>query len=69
MGGGEGARPLKLFGECYPDNAWYESWDNGTFFSGADFYKLWYYKHRFQHGIEIVTNVSASSKTHPVVRF
>lgn len=62
------SRPLKLFGECYPNNAWYEARENGTFFGGLDYYKLWYYRDRFQHGIEIVANVSTTpSEIHPVV--
>jgi hypothetical protein len=27
-------KPLRIFGECYPDMVWYEDWKNGTKFFG-----------------------------------
>ena len=37
-------RPLKVFGECDPNNVWYEQWDNGTYFKGGNLYYLWKFK-------------------------
>ena len=64
-----GSRPLKLFGECYPNNIWYDQWRNGTYFKSRNFYRLWEFESKFENGIEIVTNISASNQTHPVVGF
>ena len=64
-----GSRPLKLFGECYPNNIWYDQWRNGTYFKSRNFYRLWEFESKFENGIEIVTDISASSQTHPVVGF
>lgn len=62
------ARPLKLFGECYPNNVWYEQWDNGTLFKGGNLYKLWHFESKFSKGVEIITQISKSNRTHPVVQ-
>jgi hypothetical protein len=60
-------RPLRVFGECYPNNIWYEQWENGTYFKSANFFLLWQFESKFEKGIEIVTGMSASNQTHPVV--
>ena len=60
-------RPLKVFGECDPNNVWYEKWDNGTFFKGSQLFELWQFQSKFEKGIEIITQVSKSSKIHPAV--
>jgi hypothetical protein len=60
-------RPLRVFGECDPNNVWYEQWDNGTVFKGGNLFNLLQFKSKFPSGIEIVTQVSKSSKMHPAV--
>ena len=44
-------RPLKVFGECDPNNVWYEKWDNGTFFKGGQLFELWQFQSKFKKGI------------------
>ena len=61
------APALKIFGECYPINSWYETWDNGTIFKGEGLHVLKQFHSKFVSGIEIVTELSQSSVTHPVV--
>ena len=58
---------LKLLGECYPQNSWYETWNNGTIFKGNGLHALLQFQSKFASGIEIVTDVSTSNLTHPVV--
>ena len=60
-------RPLKVFGECYPNNIWYEQWENGTYYKSRNYFLLWQIESKFEKGIEIVTEMSASNHTHPVV--
>ena len=60
-------RPLRVFGECDPNNVWYEQWDNGTVFKGRSLFNLLQFKSKFQNGIEIITQVSKSSQIHPAV--
>ena len=60
-------RPLKVFGECDPNNVWYEKWDNGTFFKGGQLFELWQFQSKFEKGIQIITQVSKSNKIHPAV--
>ena len=50
-------RPLRIFGECYPNNMWYEQWDNGTVFKGTgSLFYLMNFKSKLQNEIEIVTS-------------
>ena len=60
-------RPLRVFGECDPNNVWYEQWDNGTVFKGGSLFNLLQFKSKFQNGIEIITQVSKSNQIHPAV--
>ena len=62
-------KPLKVFIECYPNNMWYEDVGNGTYVvKGEGSWVMWNTIATFPAGIEIVTDLSESSVTHPVVQ-
>ena len=61
------SQPLKVFGECYPNNIYYDQWDNGTYFKSRGYFQLWQFESKIANGIEIVTEISGSSQTHPIV--
>ena len=60
-------RPLRVFGECDPNNVWYEQWDNGTVFKGGSLFNLLQFKSKFQKGIEVITQLSKSNQINPAV--
>ena len=59
--------PLKVLGECHPNNIYYDQWENGTYFKSGGYFKLWQIESKIANGIEIVTEISHSNKTHPIV--
>ena len=60
-------QPLKVFGECYPNNIYYDQWENGTYFKSRGYFQLWQFESKIANGIEIVTEISSSNQTHPIV--
>lgn len=60
-------QPLIVFGECYPNNIYYDQWENGTYFKSRGYFQLWQFESKIANGIEIVTEISGSNQTHPIV--
>ena len=60
-------QPLKVFGECYPNNIYYDQWKNGTYFKSRGYFQLWQFESKIANGIQIVTDISDSNQTHPIV--
>ncbi len=62
-------KPLKVFAECFPDNLFYGNLGNGTHvLKGRGPWLLWNTRASYPAGFDIVTDVSQSSVTHPVVQ-
>ena len=55
-------RPLRVIGECWPSNIWYESSGNGTLWQGNGMYKLRELQSRLPP-LEVVADLSPSNAT------